>query len=76
MADVKVLVVDDQRLVREGIASLLSIQEGISVVGTAVDGQEAVDKTVTLAPDVVLMDVRMPVLDGIAATALIRRKLP
>ena len=76
MTDVKVLVVDDQRLVREGIASLLSIQEGMSVVGTAVDGQEAVEKALALAPDVVLMDVRMPVMDGIAATVQIRRKLP
>jgi len=76
MTDVKVLVVDDQRLVREGIASLLSIQEGMSVVGTAVDGQEAVEKALALSPDVVLMDVRMPVMDGIAATVQIRRKLP
>ena len=76
MTDVKVLVVDDQRLVREGIASLLSIQEGMSVVGTAVDGQEAVEKALALSPDVVLMDVRMPVMDGIAATLQIRRKLP
>jgi DNA-binding NarL/FixJ family response regulator len=76
MSDVKVLVVDDQRLVREGIASLLDIQEGISVVGTAVDGQEAVEKALGLSPDVILMDVRMPVLDGIAATAQICRKLP
>jgi len=76
MTDVKVLVADDQRLVREGIASLLSIQEGIAVMGTAVDGQEAVEKALALAPDVVLMDVRMPVMDGIEATLQIRRKLP
>ena len=66
---VTVLVVDDQRLVREGIASLLDIQEGISVVGEAVNGQEAIEKALALRPDVVLMDVRMPVMDGIVATA-------
>lgn len=76
MNTIRVLVVDDQRLVREGIASLLGLQEGITVVGTAVDGQEAVEKAAALMPDVVLMDVRMPVMDGIAATALIRRTLP
>ncbi len=76
MDSIRVLVVDDQRLVREGIASLLSIQEGITVVGTAVDGQEAVEKAAKLLPDVILMDVRMPMLDGIAATALIQRQLP
>lgn len=76
MSVVTVLVVDDQRLVREGIASLLDIQEGLKVVGTAVDGQEAVEKALALAPNVVLMDVRMPVMDGIAATVQIRQKLP
>jgi DNA-binding NarL/FixJ family response regulator len=73
---VTVLVVDDQRLVREGIASLLDIQEGISVVGQAVNGQEAIEKALALAPDVVLMDVRMPVMDGIVATTQIHRQLP
>ena len=73
---VRVLVVDDQRLMRDGIASLLSIQEGIEVVGTAGNGQEAVEQAVALQPDVVLMDVRMPVMDGVAATAEIHRQLP
>ena len=76
MSDVTVLVVDDQRLVRDGIASLLNIQEGICVVGQAVDGQEAIDKALALCPDVILMDVRMPVMDGIMATAQIHRQLP
>lgn len=73
---VTVLVADDQRLVREGIASLLEIQEGIHVVGEAVNGREAIDKALALRPDVILMDVRMPVMDGIVATAQIHRQLP
>lgn len=73
---VRVLVVDDQQLMRDGLASLLSIQEGIEVVGTAADGQEAIDQALRLQPDVVLMDVRMPVMDGITATGHLRRQLP
>jgi DNA-binding NarL/FixJ family response regulator len=76
MSDVTVLVVDDQRLVREGIASLLEIQEGVRVVGQAVNGAEAIEKALSMCPDVVLMDVRMPVMDGVAATDRIRRQLP
>ena len=76
MSDVTVLIVDDQRLIREGISSLLDIQEGVSVVGTAVNGQEAITKAATLQPDVVLMDVRMPVMDGIAATAQLKQTQP
>lgn len=73
---VHVLVVDDQQLVREGIASLLGIQDGVHVVGTAADGQEAVELALTLLPEVVLMDVRMPVMDGVQATARICSQLP
>ncbi|MGW3965404.1 response regulator [Amycolatopsis sp. NPDC005003] len=73
---VRVLVVDDQRLVREGIASLLDIQEGISVVGTAATGREAIERTLALGPDVVLMDVRMPEMDGVDAVAVLRRRAP
>ncbi len=73
---VRVLVVDDQQLMRDGLSSLLSIQEGIEVVGTAADGQDAIDQALRLLPDVVLMDVRMPVMDGITATGHVRRQLP
>ncbi|GAA0474000.1 response regulator transcription factor [Paractinoplanes deccanensis] len=73
---VRVLVVDDQALVREGIASLLGIEPGIAVVGTAEDGREAVEAALRTEPDVVLMDVRMPVLDGVRAAELIRERLP
>ncbi|HXV98120.1 MAG TPA: response regulator transcription factor [Anaerolineae bacterium] len=73
---VKVLVVDDQQLMRDGISSLLSIQEGVEVIGTAANGQEAIDQALALSPDIILMDVRMPVMNGITATEQIRRQLP
>ncbi|MDD7917063.1 response regulator [Actinomycetospora callitridis] len=63
----RVLVVDDQAMVREGFGALLSAQEGLEVVGHAADGEEAVEAVDRLSPDVVLMDVRMPRLDGLAA---------
>ncbi|MDT0567691.1 response regulator transcription factor [Streptomyces sp. DSM 3412] len=73
---VRVLVVDDQTLIRDGIASLLAIRPGIAVVGTAVNGRDAVAKTLELGPDVVLMDVRMPELDGVEAVAVLRSRAP
>ena len=73
---VRVLVVDDQRLMRDGIASLLEVQDAIEVVGTASNGQEALEKAVSLRPDVILMDVRMPVMDGVVATGQVHRELP
>ena len=73
---VRVLVVDDQQLIRESIASLLDIQPGVSVVGTAADGRDAVEQALALAPDVVLMDVRMPIMDGVAATLELGSRRP
>lgn len=71
-----ILIVDDQRLIREGIASLLEIQEGIKVAGLALNGQDAIEQARVLQPDVILMDIRMPVMDGITATAQILRRHP
>jgi DNA-binding NarL/FixJ family response regulator len=65
---IRVLLADDQALVRAGFRSLLDAQEGIEVVGEAGDGREAVQRAKELKPDVILMDIRMPVLDGLAAT--------
>jgi DNA-binding NarL/FixJ family response regulator len=67
-AMIRVLLADDQALVRAGFRALLDAQDGIEVVGEAADGREAVEETRALEPDVVLMDIRMPTLDGIAAT--------
>jgi DNA-binding NarL/FixJ family response regulator len=65
---IRVLIADDQALIREGLDVLLGAQPGIEVVGEAVDGADAIAQTARLQPDVVLMDVRMPGVDGIAAT--------
>jgi DNA-binding NarL/FixJ family response regulator len=61
-------VVDDHAMVRKGLVQLLSAAEGLQVVGEAADGQEAVTQTAALAPDVVLMDLQMPQMDGVRAT--------
>lgn len=68
---ISVLVVDDQALIRQAVADIISTHPDIQVVATAGDGEDAVDRVASLHPDVVLMDVRMPVLDGIGATGQI-----
>ena len=73
---IRVLLVDDQHLVREGFARLLRDVADIEVVGEAADGASAVTQTLETRPDVVLMDVRMPGIDGVEATALIVRDRP
>lgn len=73
---VRVLVVDDQQLIRDGIASMLDIQPGVVVVGTAKNGQEALEQASALAPDIILMDIHMPVMNGIEATLKLRQQIP
>ena len=73
---VRVLLADDQALFREALTTLLEVQPGIEVVGEAANGEDAVRTSAAARPDVVLMDLRMPVLDGIAATARLRAEQP
>jgi PAS domain S-box-containing protein len=76
MSSLRILVVDDQDSIREGVCVLLSSRADWSVCGEAKDGIEAVEKAKILQPDVVLMDVSMPRMDGLQATRLIRRDVP
>ena len=73
---IKVLLVDDQTLIRQGIRLLLEIEPDIQVVGQAADGRAALEQVEALHPDVVLMDVRMPEMDGVAATRTLSARHP
>ena len=73
---IRVLIADDQRVVREGLSMLVALIDDVEVVGTACDGAEAVRLAEAHRPDVIMMDLRMPGTDGIAATADLRQRLP
>ncbi|MDJ1171522.1 response regulator transcription factor [Roseofilum sp. BLCC_M154] len=73
---IRILLVDDQSLVREGLCSLLQTKPDLEVIGTAENGKMGVEQAISLQPDVVLMDVRMPVMDGVAATKVLQEQCP
>lgn len=68
MDKIKILVADDHTIMRDGIRALLSLQDDIEIVGEAATGQEAVDKALELSPDLIIMDISMPGMDGLEAT--------
>ncbi|GIP51108.1 response regulator transcription factor [Paenibacillus vini] len=76
MAKIKVLIADDQELILESLHIVLSMEEDLEIVGLAKNGEEAIKGCEQLKPDIVLMDVNMPVMDGVAATALIKERIP
>lgn len=75
-APIRVLVADDQTLVREGLVTLLRLIDGVEVAGAARDGEEAIELATRLRPDVLLMDLRMPRVDGVEATRRLTRAQP
>ena len=73
---VRLLLVDDQEIIRQGIKSLLESQSDFEVIGEAANGKQAISQVEALHPDMILMDVRMPIMDCIAATKVIIQQYP
>jgi len=76
MDKIRILVVDDHALVRDGIRSLLNAYYDMEIIGEAVDGRDATEKAKELVPDIIIMDLAMPVMDGFQATRHITKQLP
>ena len=72
----KVLIVDDDSIIRESLSLMLTCENDITVCGTAENGVQAVEMCRAEQPDVILMDIRMPIMDGVAATASLKRSFP
>ena len=73
---IKILIVEDQELIRQSLEIILSSQPGLSVIGLAGNGNEAVEMAGALSPDVILLDIRMPGMDGVSACRIIKEKYP
>ncbi len=73
---IRIMIVDDQSLIRDGLAMILNLRPELEVVGTASDGDEVVQKVKQLQPEIILMDIRMPRMNGVEGTRLVREKFP
>lgn len=73
---IKIMIVDDQRLMREGLRTILDLEQDMTVVSLAENGKDALDKIPNAQPDVVLMDIRMPVMDGVECTGIMKQQHP
>lgn len=76
MQKIRILIVDDQELILESLHIVLSLEEDFEIVGLAKNGEEAIEGSKQFQPDIVLMDINMPVMDGVAATSRIKQQLP
>ncbi|MDF2890530.1 MAG: two component transcriptional regulator, LuxR family [Clostridia bacterium] len=73
---IKVMITDDQRLMREGLKTILDLEQDLTVVQLAENGRDALDKIADAQPDVILMDIRMPIMDGVECTGIIKQQYP
>ena len=76
MDKIKILIVDDQALMRDGLKTIIGLEDNLEVIGTLKNGQEAVEFCMKTVPDLILMDIRMPVMDGVESTKIIKSQYP